>query len=160
MSLDSTLRVGDADREHVVAVLGQHLALGHLTVHELENRLDTAYAARTRGELDAVLADLPAIGPPRPQPSPPPPPQPRPSPSAGSPWTREASWASWAPWVLTGAICLLIWLATSVAHGHPLYFWPIWVIGPWGAVLLAHAARARIRRSIRPTDCESGARPR
>ena len=27
MSLDSTLRIGDVDREHVVAVLGQHLGL-------------------------------------------------------------------------------------------------------------------------------------
>ena len=155
MSLDSTLRIGDADRDRVVAVLGQHLGLGHLTMHELENRLDTAYAARTRGELDAVLAGLPAIGPPRPLPSPPPS-----GPSAGPPWTTGALSAPWAPWVLTGAICLLIWVTTSVAHGHPLYFWPLWVIGPWGAVLLAHAALARTRRSIRPTDFESGARRR
>ena len=70
MSLDPTLRIGDADRDRVVAVLGQHLGLGHLTIHELENRLDTTYAARTRGELDVVLADLPAMGPPRPRPSP------------------------------------------------------------------------------------------
>ena len=93
MSLDSTLRIGDVDRDRVVAVLGQHLGLGHLTMHELENRLDTAYAARTRGELDAVLADLPAIGPPRPLPSPPPS-----GPAAGSPGTREALLAPWAPW--------------------------------------------------------------
>ena len=155
MSLDLTLRIGDADRDRVVAVLGQHLGLGHLTMQGLENRLDTAYAARTRGELDAVLAGLPAIGPPRPLPSPSPPP--RSSPSAGTPWTR---FAPWAPWVLTGAICVLIWVTTSVAHGHPLYFWPFWVIGPWGAVLLAHAALARTRRSIRTTDLESGARRR
>ena len=154
MPLDSTLRIGDADRDRVVAMLGQHLGLGHLTMQELENRLDTAYAARTRGELDAVLAGLPAIGPPRPLP---PPPQPRSSPSAGTPWT---TWAPWAPWVLTGAICLLIWVTTSLAQGHPLHFWPIWVIGPWGAVLLAHAALARSRWSRRPTDIESGARRR
>jgi Domain of unknown function (DUF1707) len=137
MSLDLTLRIGDADRDRVVAVLGQHLGLGHLTMQELENRLDTAYAARNRGELDAVLAGLPAIGPPRPLPSPP-----RSGPSAGPPWTTWAPWAPWVPWVLTGAICLLIWVTTSVAHGHPLYFWPLWVIGPWGAVLLAHTAVA------------------
>jgi hypothetical protein len=71
MSLDSTLRIGDADRDRVVAGLGQRLGLGHLTMQELENRLDTAYAARTRGELDAVFGDLPATGPPRPRPSPP-----------------------------------------------------------------------------------------
>ena len=32
MSLDTPLRIGDADRDRVVAVLGHHLALGHLTM--------------------------------------------------------------------------------------------------------------------------------
>jgi hypothetical protein len=27
---------------------------------------------------------------------------------------------------LTGAICLLIWTATSAAQGHLHYFWPFW----------------------------------
>jgi hypothetical protein len=30
-----------------------------------------------------------------------------------------------------------IWLATSVGAGAPLPFWPVWVIVPWGAALLA-----------------------
>jgi hypothetical protein len=30
-----------------------------------------------------------------------------------------------------------IWAATSLAAWEFHYFWPIWVIGPWGAVLLA-----------------------
>jgi hypothetical protein len=25
----------------------------------------------------------------------------------------------------------------SVSAGEPIYFWPMWVAGPWGAVLLA-----------------------
>jgi hypothetical protein len=31
-----------------------------------------------------------------------------------------------AAWTLTGAICLLIWTATSAAQGHLHYFWPFW----------------------------------
>jgi hypothetical protein len=127
---DSTLRTSDAEREHVVAALGLHLSVGRLTMSEFENRLDTAYAARTRRELDAVLADLPTTPP---QPAPPPP---RRNPLAGR---------RWAPWALTGAICLLIWVAASSAQGHPLYFWPFWVVGPWGAMLLTQAAIARTR---------------
>ncbi len=33
----------------------------------------------------------------------------------------------------------MIWTATSLATWDFRYFWPIWVIGPWGAVLLAQA---------------------
>jgi hypothetical protein len=34
-------------------------------------------------------------------------------------------------------IVLGIWLATSIAAGTLLPFWPVWVIVPWGAALLA-----------------------
>jgi hypothetical protein len=30
-----------------------------------------------------------------------------------------------------------IWAITSIASASFLYFWPIWVIGPWGAILLS-----------------------
>jgi hypothetical protein len=153
MSLDPTLRIGDADREHVVAALGQHLSLGHLTMNEFENRVDIAYTARTRGELDVVLADLPTAAPPRPLPQPP-----WTGPSTGMPWRWTTPWVVWTPWALTGAICLLIWVATSLTQGHPLYFWPLWVIGPWGVGLLTRAALARTRPSSRPqlaTDAAS-----
>jgi hypothetical protein len=43
----------------------------------------------------------------------------------------------WAPWLTTALIVIAIWLATSIASGGGIYFWPIWVILPWGAVLLA-----------------------
>jgi hypothetical protein len=39
-----------------------------------------------------------------------------------------------------------IWLITSMASGGPIHFWPIWVIGPWGAVLLARAVTGRSDR--------------
>ena len=53
------LRVGDADRERVAALLRVHAAEGRLTTDELEERLEGAYGARTGRELRAQLADLP-----------------------------------------------------------------------------------------------------
>jgi hypothetical protein len=44
---------------------------------------------------------------------------------------------SWRAWVTTSAIVLVVYLAVSLGTGHFEYFWPVWVIGPWGAVLLA-----------------------
>jgi Domain of unknown function (DUF1707)/Cell wall-active antibiotics response 4TMS YvqF len=58
------LRVSDAERERAATALREHLAEGRLTLDELTERLDRIYAARTRGELDTVSADLPAQAPP------------------------------------------------------------------------------------------------
>ncbi len=58
---DPRLRVSDADRERTAELLREHHAVGRLTADEFEARLDVAFAARTRGELDRLLADLPAI---------------------------------------------------------------------------------------------------
>ena len=52
-------RVGDSERDHVVTMLRDHLAVGRLTLDEFSERTGTALSARTRGELDAVIADLP-----------------------------------------------------------------------------------------------------
>jgi len=52
------LRASDADRERVAEVLRRAAGDGQLTVQELDERLDRAYAARTRGELAPLTADL------------------------------------------------------------------------------------------------------
>lgn len=52
------IRVGDAERDEAVAVLGRAHAEGRLTYAELDERTGRALAARTRGELRAVLADV------------------------------------------------------------------------------------------------------
>lgn len=49
--------------------------------------------------------------------------------------------AAWAAWAFTGGLCTLIWLLTGLGDGDKQGFWPIWVIGPWGLVLLARAIR-------------------
>ena len=61
MPSDPKLRASDADRERTVTLLGKHLAAGRLTDEEFQERLDAAYAAKTLGQLDELLADLPAI---------------------------------------------------------------------------------------------------
>ncbi|GHF10956.1 hypothetical protein GCM10017786_50790 [Amycolatopsis deserti] len=55
------LRVSDAEREHVVEVLQKAIGRGMIDLDEFTERTDTALAARTRGELNAVLADLPGL---------------------------------------------------------------------------------------------------
>jgi len=62
MASGPNMRVGDADREAVAAQLREHYADGRLTLDELNERLDQAFAARTRADLTAVTRDLPVTG--------------------------------------------------------------------------------------------------
>jgi hypothetical protein len=52
-------RVGDADRNRIADLLKEAHAAGYLTLEEADERLGSALAARTRGELDRLVADLP-----------------------------------------------------------------------------------------------------
>ena len=53
------LRVSDAERAKVGQLLERAVSEGMLTLDEFTERYDAALAARTRGELRVVLADLP-----------------------------------------------------------------------------------------------------
>lgn len=59
MAKRSSLRASDADRERVAERLKQASTEGRILAHELEDRLGAAFHARTYGDLDAVVADLP-----------------------------------------------------------------------------------------------------
>jgi Domain of unknown function (DUF1707)/Cell wall-active antibiotics response 4TMS YvqF len=56
---DESLRVSDAERDATVRTLGDHAAVGRLTLDELEERAGQALTAKTRGELAALTSDLP-----------------------------------------------------------------------------------------------------
>ncbi|MGO4615257.1 DUF1707 domain-containing protein [Nocardia sp. 2YAB30] len=58
---DRELRVSDAEREHVGQLLQRAVGLGMLSLGEFTERMDTALVAKTRGELNAVLIDLPGV---------------------------------------------------------------------------------------------------
>ena len=62
------IRASDAEREAVATELADHLKDGRLDLTEFEERMSQAMDARTRGDLDQLLADLP----PRMQAPPPP----------------------------------------------------------------------------------------
>jgi hypothetical protein len=59
MTSERGIRASDADRDRIAAALGDHHADGRLTLEEFQERLDQAYAAKTLGELDDLMADLP-----------------------------------------------------------------------------------------------------
>ncbi len=56
---DDSLRVSDAERDATLRLLGDHAAVGRLTLDELEERSSRALAAKTRGELATLTNDLP-----------------------------------------------------------------------------------------------------
>ncbi len=141
------LRAADVDRAAVADVLGAHMSAGRLTVAEFDERLSRAYAAKTYGELDELTADLPPLPAGAAARVPAPAPEARPAPAAhASPSAWTHGWDdghSWRSWLTTSLIVLTIWAATSLASWEFHYFWPIWVIGPWGAVLLAQTVAGR-----------------
>jgi hypothetical protein len=58
------VRVGDLDRQAAVDRLLAHTTAGRLTFDEFDTRAAAAHAARTRGELERLFADLPPLQPP------------------------------------------------------------------------------------------------
>jgi len=57
---DRSLRAADHDREAVADILREQHVAGRLDTDELQDRIERCYVAKTYGELDAVIADLPA----------------------------------------------------------------------------------------------------
>jgi len=60
MAAGSEMRVSDAEREAAASELREHFASGRLDQDELNERLDRAFAAKTRGDLNALFTDLPS----------------------------------------------------------------------------------------------------
>jgi Domain of unknown function (DUF1707) len=59
MTKRAALRAGDMDREQVAERLRHAATEGRLLTDELEERLAAAFSAKTYGELDAIVSDLP-----------------------------------------------------------------------------------------------------
>ena len=71
-----------------------------------------------------------------------------------------ASAAAWGTWATAVLVTSVIWFVSGLS-GDWGYFWPVWVAGPWGAVLLARTLfgpgrrpdRARSRRRTAVWRC-------
>ena len=61
MTQPDHLRIGDAQRNHVIEQLEQHMVAGRLTPEEYDDRVGRALAAKTGADLRPLLADLPAL---------------------------------------------------------------------------------------------------
>lgn len=58
--LPAGLRASDADRDRTADILREALAEGRLTAEEHGERIDGVYTAKTMGELEPLVSDLPA----------------------------------------------------------------------------------------------------
>jgi hypothetical protein len=138
------LRAADADRQAVADRLRAALDEGRLDFHEYDTRLGRAYAAKTYGELDPLIADLPAVAPAERSALAPAFPTTAPATAAtpgAAPAPRSADatarWLlqTWDSYFTTVGICAGIWLLILVFAHDWQGFWPLWVAGPWGVVL-------------------------
>lgn len=131
------MRIGNAERDSVAAELREHYASGRLTLEELHERLDAALAAKTRGDLDALMTDLPSA---------------RPLPGGGADWNaggpgagpgRAGGWAG-------QAVAALAWTALAIFALMAVVFLGAFGIGmgkPLGIVLVV-VALAFLRRLL------------
>ncbi|MDQ7903371.1 DUF1707 domain-containing protein [Phytohabitans sp. ZYX-F-186] len=128
------MRAADSDREAVVERLRTALNEGRLELHEFDERAAEAYRAKTYADLDRLLTDLPGVAPAsRSQLAPVPPPAAA-APERGTvPRWLATIWGAWAAAV---GINVVIWLLVSISNADLAYFWPMWVAGPWGVILV------------------------
>lgn len=140
------MRASDGDRQKVADQLKAALDEGRLDLNEYDERVQRAYAARTYGDLDGLLDDLPGAIPvqrARIQPYQPPAPvsphvEPHPAPHGGRPRVAPALGAF--------VLCTVIWAIISLTSGELHYFWPAWVLIPVAVAVLAHFADRNKRR--------------
>jgi hypothetical protein len=111
------LRASDVEREEVVGALRGHAAAGRLSIDELDARVEAALAAVGRGELAALLADLPD-GRPRRRPS--------------GPGARRRE--------LRAYVAVMVLLVAVWALAGAGAFWPIWPALGWGLALYAKSS--------------------
>jgi uncharacterized protein DUF1707/2TM domain-containing protein len=116
------LRAGDDDRDRVVGALQRHAQAGRLDPVELDERVEAALSAKTFGELQELIRDLPD--------------ETR-TPQARAVASRQVAVAKLrehvGAWVSVSVICVAIWAATGAD-----YFWPLWPIGFIGLTVVLH----------------------
>ncbi|MFI6293363.1 DUF1707 domain-containing protein [Nonomuraea sp. NPDC050790] len=131
MAQSPEMRASDVDRDRVAAVLREHTAQGRITMDEFNERLESLYQSKTYGELARLTADLPDVDL-----------RARPAKAVGSgaPAPKQGMHpgmrGAWGAWAAASGINWVIWLIVSVTSGDFIYPWPLWVMGPWGVILL------------------------
>ena len=109
---EARLRVGDAERYEAAGALGEHFAAGRLDQAEYDARVQAAYAARTRADLQALFPDLPEPAPFRP--------------AAAAGWVagraaRDRTRPGWSPPVVPVLLVVAAFVAVSWAIRFPAF---------------------------------------
>jgi hypothetical protein len=124
MTPPDDLRVSDAERAQVQDRLRRAHDVGQLDLAEFDDRVRTVWAARTRGELARITADLPE-----------PPSEPaRPGVFSSTPGGVTMRVLT-TVWIGVVTLNLVIWGILALTTGEAVYPWWLWVAGPPGAVL-------------------------
>ena len=131
------MRASDADRERASELLREHAVAGRLSMDELGDRLERAYAGRTYGELHLLLSDLPgtAVAPPRERRRPAPPR------ARSGPGPMGIALSGLALLLLMPALATVLWSSFAFAM---MALMTIWMVAPF--VLVAVACVWMIRR--------------
>jgi DUF1707 SHOCT-like domain len=144
MARRATLRASDADRERVTKRLQEASTEGRLAHEELEQRVESALSARTYGELDVVLADLPAAGR-----------------AFGERSRRQLVRLAWARPALLLAIAVPVAVAITIAVVFAitgvLAVWALWALAGWW--LFGRRRRRFARRYVAARGCGRFAGP-
>lgn len=150
------MRAADDDRRQVADQLRLALEEGRLDLTEYDERIQGAYAAKTYAELDRLLTDLPNTAPLVPAQSA--------EVAVPAPEGLRSAWLGhvWAAWAKAAVFFTLIWGVAALASTEAIFYWPVWIVGPWGVVLVfrtigglasgeprKHAAEAEHRRRLR-----------
>ncbi|HEU4348389.1 MAG TPA: DUF1707 domain-containing protein [Actinoplanes sp.] len=140
------MRAADADRQKVADRLQAALDEGRLSLHEYDERVKAAYAARTYADLLGLLTDLPAPG------------LSADEVAAGrrAELKREARklpmalMVLWTIWGALAAVNVVIYTLVAFTVEDDVYPWPVWLLVPgaalWAVTVGVQSMRRRNRR--------------
>jgi Domain of unknown function (DUF1707) len=142
------MRASDHDRQQAVERLRAGMEDGRLTMEEYVERAGRAYQAVTHGDLAPLSADLPGLALEQHRSA-----EPAVASRTGAGWFATLPTALrvlWTIWLTVVSVNVVVWALVSATGGHLAYPWPVWVAGPYGAVLFAV--------SVSVTQCRRGLR--
>ncbi|GGN57150.1 hypothetical protein GCM10010112_09710 [Actinoplanes lobatus] len=138
-----SMRAADSDRQQIADQLKAALDVGRLSLHEYDERIGAAYAARTYAELLVLVEDLP-----------------RPGLSATEVRAQARKAARrlptallvlWTIWGALAAVNVVIYALVAVSITEFVYPWPIWLLVP-GVALGAVTVGVQVIRNQKRGD--------
>jgi hypothetical protein len=142
-----SMRAADSDRHQIAEQIKAALDEGRLSLHEYDDRVSQAYAARTYAELLVLVADLP-----------------KPGMSAAEVNARQVAqrkredrrmptalvvlWTIWASLLVVNLVVYGLLEATTSTDDY-IYPWPIWLLVPGAALGAVTIGVQKVRRDRR-----------